>query len=116
MSIKEYEEFHRRSLEDPEGFWMEQAKGIEWHKEPEKALNFDNPPFAYWFVGGETNLCHNAVDRHLTERGGQDALIYISTETGERGRYTYGELHEEANALASAFRSLGGGRGCRVFI
>ena len=116
MSIKEYEEFHRRSLDDPEGFWMEQAKGIEWRKEPEKALNFDNPPFAYWFVGGETNLCHNAVDRHLTERGGQDALIYISTETGERGRYTYGELHEEVNALASALRSLGVGRGDRVII
>ena len=116
MSIKEYEEFHRQSLDDPEGFWMEQAKGIEWRKEPEKALNFDNPPFAYWFVGGETNLCHNAVDRHLTERGGQDALIYISTETGERGRYTYGELHEEVNALASALRSLGVGRGDRVII
>ncbi len=116
MSIKEYEEFYRWSLEDPEGFWMEQARRIEWHRDPEKVLDFDDPPFVRWFVGGETNLCHNAVDRHLGTRGEQNALIYISTETGERRNYTYRELYEEVNALAGALKSLGVGRGDRVVI
>ncbi|MDQ3920958.1 MAG: AMP-binding protein, partial [Actinomycetota bacterium] len=114
--MKEYEAFYRRSLEDREGFWMEQARGIEWHKDPEKVVDFDNPPFARWFVGGETNLCHNAVDRHLAERGEQNALIYISTETGDRRNYTYRELHSEVNAFASALKSLGVSRGDRVII
>src|SRR5215208_3637448 len=95
---------------------MEQARGIEWHKDPERALDFDNPPFARWFVGGETNLCYNAVDRHLPERGEQNALIYISTETGERKSYIYRELHREVNAFASALKSLGVGRGDRVIV
>jgi len=116
LSIKEYEAFYRRSVEARDGFWMEQARGIEWHKDPEKALDFDNPPFARWFVGGETNLCHNAVDRHLPERGEQNALIYISTETGERRSYTYRELYGEVNAFAGALRSLGVGRGDRVIV
>src|SRR5829696_6583541 len=95
---------------------MKQARGIEWHKDPERALDFDNPPFARWFVGGETNLCYNAVDRHLPERGEQNALIYISTETGERRSYTYRELYGEVNAFAGALRSLGVGRGDRVIV
>ncbi len=93
MGIEDYRAFHRRSLEDREAFWMEQARGIEWRKEPERALAFDNPPFARWFVGGETNLCHNAVDRHLAQRGEQAAVIWVSTETGERRSYSYGDLH-----------------------
>ena len=116
MSMTEYETFYRRSLENRERFWMEQAQGIKWHKDPERVLNFDNPPFARWFVGGETNLCHNAVDRHLAERGEQNALIYISTETGEQRSYTYRELHREVNAFAGALRSLGVGRGDRVIV
>jgi len=114
--MTEYETFYRRSLENRERFWMEQAQGIKWHKDPERVLNFDNPPFARWFVGGETNLCHNAVDRHLAERGEQNALIYISTETGEQRSYTYRELHREVNAFAGALRSLGVGRGDRVIV
>jgi propionyl-CoA synthetase len=114
--MKEYETFYRRSLEDSERFWMEQAQGIKWHKDPERVLDFDDPPFARWFVGGETNLCHNAVDRHLAERGEQNALIYISTETGEQRSYTYRELHREVNAFAGALRSLGVGRGDRVIV
>jgi propionyl-CoA synthetase len=116
LSMKEYETFYRRSLEDYERFWMEQAQEIKWHKDPERVLDFDNPPFARWFVGGETNLCHNAVDRHLAERGEQNALIYISTETGEQKSYTYRELHREVNAFAGALRSLGVGRGDRVIV
>jgi propionyl-CoA synthetase len=116
MSIEEYREFYRRSVEEPERFWAEQARFIDWHREWNEVLDFSNPPFAKWFVGGETNLCHNALDRHLAERSGQDALVYISTETEEQYSYTYRELCEEVNALAAALRELGVGRGDRVII
>ena len=116
MGIEEYKEFHRRSVEEPREFWAEQARYIEWHREWDEVLDFSNPPFAKWFVGGETNLCHNMVDRHLPERADQSALIYVSTETGERKTYTYRELYEEVNAFAATLRGLDVGRGDRVVI
>ncbi|WP_271680846.1 propionate--CoA ligase [Thermomonas mangrovi] len=111
-----YEEFHRWSLEDPEGFWAEQAKAIHWHVPPQRILDDDNPPFRKWFAGGETNLCHNAVDRHLAERGDQLALVAISSETGVAREITYRELHREVNAFAASLVELGVGRGDRVVI
>lgn len=116
MSIQDYQAFHRRSIEDREGFWAEQARMIYWHKDFERVLDFSQPPFAKWFVGGETNLCHNAVDRHLEDRADQNALVYISTETGEQRAYTYRELHREVNTFAAALKELGVGRGDRVVI
>ena len=68
-----YREFHRRSIEERDTFWSEQANLIDWHRPFEQVLDYSNPPFAKWFVGGETNLCHNAVDRHLAERADPDA-------------------------------------------
>ena len=59
------------------------GRAIDWQQPFGKVLDYSRPPFARWFVGGETNLCHNAVDRHLEDRGDQKALIYISTETGQ---------------------------------
>jgi propionyl-CoA synthetase len=64
-------------------------------------LDYSRPPFARWFVGGRTNLCHNAVDRHLAARGDQAALVYISTETGQEARYTYRGLARAVNACAA---------------
>ena len=112
----EYKAFHRRSIQDREGFWAEQAQLIHWQKPFERVLDFDRPPFAKWFVGGQTNLCYNAVDRHLAARGDQNALVYISTETGQEKSYTYRDLHAEVNRFAAAMRSLGVGRGDRVII
>jgi propionyl-CoA synthetase len=63
-----YREFHRRSLEDRDRFWREQAALIEWQQPFDRVLDYGRPPFARWFVGGATNLCHNAVDRHLKAR------------------------------------------------
>ena len=60
-----YREFHRRSIEQRDVFWADEAKLVDWHKPFERVLDYDRPPFARWFVGGETNLCHNAIDRHL---------------------------------------------------
>ena len=111
-----YKDFHRRSIEDREGFWAEQAEFVHWHKPFHRVLDYSRPPFARWFVGGETNLCYNAVDRHLESRGKQDALIYISTETGEEKRYSYSELHAEVNRAAAMLQALGVKKGERVII
>ena len=111
-----YREFHWRSISDREGFWGEQAGLIHWHKPYAKVLDYSRPPFAKWFVGGETNLCHNAVDRHLKDRAEQNALIFVSTETDTEKTYSFRELHAEVNRCAAAMQSLGVGKGDRVLI
>jgi propionyl-CoA synthetase len=111
-----YREFHRRSIQDREGFWAEEAKRIDWHKPFGKVLEYAKPPFAKWFVGGETNLCHNAVDRHLKARGDQLALAWISTEVDQTKHYTFRELHAEVNRAAAMMHSLGVKKGDRVII
>ncbi|ALN82001.1 propionate--CoA ligase [Lysobacter antibioticus] len=114
--VESYEAFHRRSIEQPEAFWAEQAQAIHWHKPPQQILDYSRPPFRRWFVGGETNLCFNAVDRHLQVRGEQAALIAISSETGSTREVSYAELHREVNAFAAILKSLDVGRGDRVVI
>jgi propionyl-CoA synthetase len=111
-----YQAFYRRSLDDREGFWAEQARLVEWRRPFGKVLDYSRPPFARWFVGGETSLCHNALDRHLAARGEQAALVWVSTEVGETRRFTYRELHAEVNRAAAMMRSLGVKRGERVII
>jgi propionyl-CoA synthetase len=111
-----YPDFHRRSIENPEDFWREEARRIHWETPFDTVLDTSNPPFARWFVGGRTNLCHNTVDRHLAERARQNALVYVSTETGIERRYTYAELYAEINRMAAVMRSLGVKRGERVLI
>ena len=88
-----FDDFHRRSIEERDACWAEQARRIDWHVLPQRICDYDNPPFARWFVGGQTNLCHNAVDRHLAERADQNALIAISTETGTEKVYTLSLIH-----------------------
>jgi propionyl-CoA synthetase len=111
-----YKEFHRRSIEDREAFWAEQAKGVHWEKPFGRVLDYSKPPFARWFVGGRTNLCYNAVDRHLGARAAQKALVYLSTETGEEKSYSYRELHVEVQRAAAMMQSLGVGKGDRVIV
>ena len=111
-----YKEFHRRSLQERDAFWAEEAKLIDWHKPAAKVLDYSRPPFAKWFVGGETNLCHNALDRHLAERGGQKALVWISTEVDQTRSFTYRELHAEVNRAAAMLQALGVKRGDRVIV
>ena len=111
-----YQQFYRRSIDDPEGFWGEQAQLIHWHKPYGKVLDYSRPPFAKWFVGGETNLCYNAVDRHLKDRPEQNALIFISTETDSEKTYSFRELHAEVNRAAAMMQALGVVKGDRVLI
>jgi len=111
-----YAQTHRRSIADREAFWRERAALIEWQTPFSAVLDFSRPPFARWFVGGRTNLCHNAVDRHLAKRAQQPALIFISTETGQQRTYTYAQLADEVNRCAAMLRALGVGRGDRVLL
>ena len=111
-----YKEFHARSIRDRDGFWREQAALVDWKKPFDKVLDHSRPPFAKWFVGGTTNLCHNAVDRHLATRGEQSALVYVSTETDQEKTYTFNQLYREVNRFAGILKGLGVGRGDRVLI
>src|ERR1700682_60099 len=111
-----YREFHRGSIHDREGFWAGQAKLVHWHKPFAKVLDCSRPPFARWFVGGETNLCYNAIDRHLATRGDQPALVWISTEVDQQRQFTYRQLHSEVNRVAAMMRAIGVKQGERVII
>ena len=111
-----YKEFHKRSIEDRDGFWGEQAQLIHWNKQPAQIYDFSNPPFVKWFVGGETNLCYNAVDRHAETHPDRKALVYISTETDEEKTYSFSELRAEVMRMAAIYQSLGVKKGDRVLI
>jgi propionyl-CoA synthetase len=84
VSVRDYEAFYRRSIEDPEGFWAEQARKIHWNTDWDEVLDYGDPPFARWFVGGETKLCYNAVDRHLRARGPGRPGLHIHRDGGAR--------------------------------
>jgi propionyl-CoA synthetase len=109
-------EFCRRALEERESFWAEQAEAIHWQRPFHTVCDFSKPPFAKWFVGGETNLCYNAVDRHLPLRANQPALHYISTEIDATESFTYQQLYDEVCRFSAVLKSLGLQRGDRVVI
>lgn len=111
-----YETFYQRSINDPEAFWAEQARRIDWQTPFTRTLNYDNPPFARWFCGGTTNLCHNAIDRWLPSQPEALALIAVSAETGEERTFTFRELHAEVNRTAAMLQTLGVSRGDRVLV
>ncbi len=112
-----YNEVFRRSLADPEGFWGEAARAIDWYQAPTSVLDASNPPFYRWFPDGVLNTCFNALDRHVRDgRGEQAALIYDSPVTGTARTYTYAELLDEVARFAGALRRLGVSRGDRVII
>ena len=111
-----YADFYRQSIDQPDVFWTEQSKLIDWFEPFSRVCNYDNPPFAHWFEGGQTNLCHNAVDRHVATRGDQAALIAISTETGLEKTYSFSELSREVQRMAASLQALGVEKGDRVLI
>ena len=111
-----FAQFHKRSIDDRDNFWAEQAKTVDWQIQPQQICDYSNPPFANWFVGGTTNLCHNAIDRHLKDRGDQAALIFVSTETEQEKTYSYKDLHAEVQRMAAILKDFGVVKGDRVLI
>jgi acetyl-CoA synthetase len=115
-SRQQYDDFYRRSLDDPEGFWLEAAQAIDWTVPPARAFEQPAPPSFTWFPGGRTNLTVNALDRHVAAGdGGRTALIALD-ERGGRRTFTYAELLERVEACAAALRAQGIGHGDRVTI
>jgi len=112
----DFSAFHRRSIEEPEAFWAEQARLIDWHQPFEKVRDYSRPPFVHWFAGGQTNLCHNAVDRHLKTQPDANALIWVSTEVDKEVTYSFRALHAEVQRMAAMLLELGVARGDRVLI
>jgi propionyl-CoA synthetase len=112
-----YAEIHSRSLADPEGFWMEAARAIDWMRPPSRALWSERAPLYEWFRDGELNACWNCVDRHVAAgRGDQPAIIHDSPVTGRIARLTYAELQARVARFAGALGRAGVGAGDRVVI
>jgi len=114
--MTKYQEFYQYSIDHPDEFWSEQAKLIDWQTPFGQVCDFSRPPFAKWFVGGKTNLCYNAVDRHAAKRPNDRALVYISTETDEEVVYSFAELKAEVERMAAVMKSLGVKKGDRVLV
>src|SRR5580692_9144008 len=114
-SLAEYEALYKKSIEDPEAFWAEAAKELHWFKPWDKVLDWDLP-HAKWFVGGQTNLCYNCVDRHLDGPRRDKTAIIWEGEPGEVRRLTYAELHAEVQRFANGLKCLGIKKGDRVAI
>ncbi|WP_347557207.1 AMP-binding protein [Robbsia sp. KACC 23696] len=115
-SYATYDALLADALADPRQFWGAQAALIDWQTPYRQVLDDSDAPAARWYEGGRTNLCHNAVDRHLRDRSQQTALIAVSGETGQEQVLTYRALYDEVNAMAAAMRGLGVGEGDRVLI
>ncbi|MBS1303352.1 propionyl-CoA synthetase [Loktanella sp. SALINAS62] len=112
-----YADIYKSWQDDPEGFWMEQAKAIDWVVPPTHALNDSRAPLYEWFTDAQVNTCYNAVDRHVENgRGAQNAIIYDSPITDTVRYVTYHDLRDQTAALAGALRDKGVGVGDRVII
>ena len=108
---------YRRSLEDPEGFWLDAARAIDWDVAPTRALDDSRAPLYRWFPDGRLNTCHNALDRHVDAgRSEQLALVYDSPVTGRTSAFTYRELRDEVALFAGVLAGLGVTEGDRVVI
>jgi acetyl-CoA synthetase len=106
---EEYAALHRKSVEEPEAFWAEQAEGLSWFRKWDRVRNWDNPPFAKWFEGGRINASANCLDRHLALRGDKAAILWEGEPggPGERRTLTYRELHGEVCRFANVLKGRG---------
>jgi propionyl-CoA synthetase len=112
-----YSEAFDRSINDPAGFWGEQARLVDWIAKPRQVLDDSRPPFYRWFPDATLNTCYNALDRHVVNgRADQPALIHDSPVTGTRATLTYAVLLEQVAAFAGALRSFGVEKGDRVVV
>lgn len=112
-----YQNEFQRSVEQPEAFWAEQAKRIPWSRPPSRILEYDDQGHARWFLDGELNLCHAAIDHHVAEgRGDQPAIYWDSPVTSSKRTLTFAQLQDQVARFAGALRGLGVEKGDRVVI
>lgn len=112
-----YHEVYQSWKSDPEAFWAEAAKAIDWYSPWDKVFDPDGGIFGHWFVGATCNTCHNCLDRHVEGgRADQDAIIYDSPITGRKKTFTYAEVKDEVVALAAVLEDQGVEKGDRVIL
>ncbi len=112
-----FDQMQQRALSDPEGFWAEAAKAIDWYKPADQVLGSESEFPRRWFVGAEVNTCYNALDRHVENgRGDQAAIIYDSPITGAKATLTYAEMLDKTARFAGVLAGLGVTKGDRVVI
>jgi acetyl-CoA synthetase len=114
-----YEEMYARSIKDPNGFWADQAKRIDWIKPFSKVKNSSYDPTDVsikWFEDGTLNVCHNCVDRHLAKRGDQTAILWEGDDPKDDKKLTYNQLHAEVCRFANVLKARGIKKGDRVTI
>src|ERR1700759_5361787 len=120
MNIHEksrYHDIHARSLNDPEGFWAEAAREIDWVEPAKKIFDPAMGTYGRWFAGGVVNTCYNALDRHVAGgRANQLALIHDSPLTNTITKFTYAELLKEVQTLAAIMQDFGVQKGDRVIL
>jgi acetyl-CoA synthetase len=115
-SMEEYQRLYDQAARDPEKFWGERARDLHWFAPWTKVLDWSNPPFAKWFVGGRTNVAYNCLDRHLTTWRRNQAAIIWEGENFEQRILTYQELHRKVAKFANALKQLGLGPGSKAII
>ena len=120
MNVQEksrYHEIHARSLRDPEGFWAEAAREIDWIEPAKKIFDPGIGLYGRWFTGAVVNTCYNALDRHVADgRADQVALIHDSPLARSVTKFTYAELLREVQALAAVMQDFGLSKGDRVIL
>ncbi|MGP0629596.1 acetate--CoA ligase [Nitrospina sp. 32_T5] len=121
QSMEQYKEMYDRSINDPEGFWAEQAEEFVWYKKWDKVWDYNynikkGKIFIEWFKGAKTNITVNCIDRHLETRGDQTAIIWEGNEPDEDSRLTYRELHAEVCRFANVLKKHGAKKGDRISI
>lgn len=115
-SIEQYHEAYKKSVDDPEGFWAEQAETFTWHQKWHTVLKNDfSTPDVRWFEGGKMNITENCLDRHIATKGDQTAILWESNEAYEPSiKYTYKQLLAEVNKCANALKAQGVKKGDRI--
>nr|WP_150115264.1 acetate--CoA ligase [Pelagerythrobacter marensis] len=118
-SLADYEAMYRRSIDDPDGFWADQAQRLDWFRTPHKIANWDfDPADIRWFEDGTLNICHNAVDRHVAAGNGDTIALIFEPDDPEGAvrRLTYADLQRETIRMANTLKGMGVARGDRVTI
>ena len=116
-SFEHYQRIYDESIRDPAGFWRRQAERIDWFHPFDRTceVDFDKAEIA-WYLGGKLNAAHNCIDRHLSERAEQTAIIWVGDEPGEYTNISYRELHDHVGRFANVLKRYGVKKGDRVCI